>query len=118
MENIKNDAIKATHMPPGRPTGSQIRQNIVEILSCKKKAYGYELCKYYLEIFPKVTMSVIYYHLKKGLATGEFEVQEIRQDKGEYSWGDTSEKIYYCLGKNAAPAGTKGLLSISRKKNP
>lgn len=87
----------------GRPTQSQIRQNMVEILHFMKKAYGYELYKAYVRIFPKVTLRVIYYHLKKGIALGEFIVSTIEKEKGNYSWGSEAEKIYYGLGPNAKP---------------
>ena len=48
-------------------------------------------------------MRSIYYHLKKGLALEEFKIDQIKQEKGDYSWGATAEKIYYALGKNAKP---------------
>lgn len=87
----------------GRPTQSQIRQNMVEILYHLKKAYGYEIYKAYVKIFPKVTLRVVYYHLKKGVALGEFQVSTIEKEKGNYSWGSEAEKIYYGLGPNAKP---------------
>ena len=87
----------------GRPIGSNIRQNLIEILFFKGKAYGYNLYKYYCEIFPAVTLRVIYYHLKKGLALKEFELEKIKFEKGEYSWGDQAEKKYYKLGPKAKP---------------
>ena len=90
-------------MKRGRPTRSKIRQNIVEILYFMKKGYGYEIYKAYKNIFPKATMRVIYYHLKKGVETGEFKVEEVKQEKGDYSWGGQAEKVYYALGKNAKP---------------
>lgn len=90
-------------MPRGRPTKSQIRQNIIEILYFLKKAYGYRIYKIYRAIFPKVTMRSIYYHLKKGLALEEFKIEQIKQEKGDYSWGNTAEKIYYALGKESKP---------------
>ena len=89
----------------GRPNGSAIRQNIVEILASLGKAYGYEIYKRYCEIYPNATMRVIYYHLKKGVAIGEFEVESIRQEAGDYSWGGSAEKIYYRLGPQAKPKG-------------
>ncbi len=85
----------------GRPAKSAIRQNIAEILFHMKKAYGYEIYKHYIEIFPKVTMRVIYYHLKKGVALDEFKVDKVEREKGKYSWGDTAEKVYYALGEKA-----------------
>ena len=87
----------------GRPVKSQIRKNIVEILFYIKKAYGYDIYKTYVKIFPKVTLRSIYYHLKKGLSTGEFQILNIEKEKGDYSWGAEAEKIYYGLGQNAKP---------------
>ena len=91
-------------MKRGRPVASGIRQNIVDILFFMKKGYGYDIYKAYAAVFPKPTLRVIYYHLKKGVSIGEFAVKEIRQEKGEYSWGPQAEKIYYCLGPNAKPS--------------
>lgn len=90
-------------MKRGRPTTSEIRQNIVDILFFMKKGYGYDIYKSYIAIFPKPTLRVIYYHLKKGVELGEFKVKEIKQEKGEYSWGAHAEKIYYGLGPDAKP---------------
>jgi len=90
-------------MPKGRPTYSKIRQNIVEILYHLKKGYGYELFKTYREIFPPATMRVIYYHLKKGSALGEFKINKVIKEDGDFSWGNTVEKVYYELGEKAKP---------------
>lgn len=90
-------------MARGRPIKSQIRQNIIELLYHLKEGYGYDIFKIYIEIFPKVTMRSIYYHLNKGLKTKEFEIERIEKEKGEYSWGPEAEKIYYRLGSNAKP---------------
>ncbi len=87
----------------GRPIFSQVRQNIVEILYFMKKGYGYDIHKTYISIFPKATMRVIYYNLKKGVELEEFKIQEIQKEKGDYSWGEFAEKIYYVLGPNAKP---------------
>ena len=94
-------------MKRGRPAQSVVRQNIVEILAMKKQAYGYELFKVYVDIFPRITMRNIYYHLKKGLALGEFKVSKIQKEKGDYSWGGEAEKIYYGLGESAKPTGNE-----------
>ena len=90
-------------MPRGRPVKSQIRQNIVEILHHMKQGHGYNIYKVYKSIFPAVTMRVVYYHLKKGSDLGEFKVHEIKKEEGDYSWGNSVEKIYYALGDNAKP---------------
>ncbi len=88
---------------PGRPFGSVVRQNIVEILYFYKKLYGYELFKIYKDLFPPVSMRLIYYHLRKGVDTGEFKVFDIEKKTGKYSWGGSSETIVYALGPKAHP---------------
>ena len=92
-------------MKRGRPVKSEIRQNIIEILHFLGKGYGYQIAKIYRQIFPACTREVIYYHLKKGVKLGEIEVNEVKKEKGEYSWGEVVEKIYYSLGPNAKALG-------------
>ena len=94
-------------MPRGRPVKSAIRQNVVEILYFLGKAYGYDIYKIYKALFPKVTLRSIYYHLKKGQSIGEFRVESVEKTKGDYSWGETAEKIYYALGDKAKPVGNE-----------
>ncbi len=93
----------AKYMPRGRPANSVIRQNIIELLAHLKEGYGYQLSTVYNQIFPKCTMRSIHWHLKKGIATKEFEIKRVAKEEGEYSWGANAEKIYYCLGENAKP---------------
>lgn len=108
MKKFKNHFL-LTHIMGnrGRPVSSVIRQNITEILFFLGKGYGYDIYKTYTAIFPKVTLRSIYYHLRKGIDLGEFEVEKIEKEKGNYSWGEIAEKIYYKLGKNAAPKGDR-----------
>jgi len=80
---------------------------MIEILFFMKKATGYDIFKVYREIFPKPTLRSIYYHLKKGVTLGEFKVEEVKQEKGEFSWGGVVQKIYYSLGPNANPTADK-----------
>ena len=89
----------------GRPIKSQIRQNIIELLFYMKKAYTNDVYKKYIAIFPKVTMRVIYYHMKKGVTLNEIKVAEIKKEKGNFSWGSEVEKTYYSLGPNSKPVG-------------
>ncbi|MBU1031278.1 MAG: hypothetical protein ABIC91_04150 [Nanoarchaeota archaeon] len=103
-------------MTRGRPVGSNIRQNIVEILYFLKKAHGYKIFKIYRELFPKTSQRVIYYHLKKGSDLDEFKVSEVKKETGDYSWGDKAEKIYYSLGKNARPKVPKEVHDYFAKK--
>ncbi len=91
-------------MKRGRPFSSIVRQNLVELLNLIGKAYGYQLHKIYIELFPQVTREVVYYNLRTGAKLGEFEV-EVKQEKGDYSWGAVVEKIYYSLGPKAMPKG-------------
>jgi len=90
-------------MGRGRPIHSQIRQNMIEILHFLGKAYGYEIYKAYREIYPPVTLRVMYYHLRKGTELKEFKQQHSKVEEGDYSWGRTVERIYYSLGPNAKP---------------
>ena len=92
-------------MKRGRPVGSTIRQNVIEILHYLGKGHGYQIFKVYRDLFPKVTLRVIYYHLKKGLDLGEFEIEKVEMEKGDYSWGSEAEKKYYKLGSAAKPIG-------------
>ena len=105
-------------MARGRPVFSEIRQNVIEILAYMGKAYGYDIYKVYIEIFPKITLSSIYYHLRKGTSLEEFRIDKVVQEQGDYSWGSSTEKIYYSLGKNANPKGNKRVKEYldSRKK--
>ena len=93
-------------MKRGRPTKSVIRQNVIEILHHLPRGYGYEISKIYNAVFPKVTQRSIYYHLRKGVQLQEIEIQKIEEEKGNFSWGSTVEKIYYTLGKSAHPLGS------------
>lgn len=104
-------------MQRGRPIGSDIRQNIVEILYFLKKGYGYEIHKIYKEIFSPCTREVVYYHLRQGTKLHEFEVIEIKKEAGTYSWGSAAEKIFYELGPNAKPAIDKKVKSYFEKKH-
>jgi hypothetical protein len=91
-------------MKRGRPVYSEIRQHIVDILYYMGKGYGYEIYKVYRELFAHTTMRNVYYHLKKGVEIGEFRVEKIIMEKGNYSWGGEAEKIYYSLGASANPS--------------
>lgn len=102
----------------GRPIKSEIRQNIIEILYFLKEGYGYDIYKVYINIFPKVTMRSIYYHLRKGVDLGEFKIKKIKAEKGEYSWGGEAEKTYYALGPKANPKINKRVKEyLDKQKN-
>ena len=103
-------------MKRGRPTRSQVRQNIIEILYFMKKGYGYEIFKHYKVIFAPVTMRLIYYHLKKGTDLGEFKINKVTKEDGSFSWGNSVEKIYCELGENAKPTMSQRVKEYFDKK--
>ena len=100
----------------GRPVKSEIRQNIVNILAFSGPAYGYDIFKHYIELFPRVTMRSIYYHLNKGLDTKEIKIDKVKKEKGDYSWGTDAEKTYYTLGQNAQPRDTERIKKYFSEK--
>jgi len=104
-------------MKKGRPVQSQIRQNIIEILFFLKKDYGYNIYRVYKNIFPNTTMRSIYYHLKKGAELGEFKVNKIEKEKGNFSWGSEVEKTYYSLGPNAKATADLKVKKYLEKNN-
>ncbi len=102
-------------MKRGRPTKSQIRQGVVEILHHLGRGYGYEISKIYNEVFRPVTQRSVYYHLRKGLQTGEIAIEKREQQQGNFSWGSTVEKTYYRLGSLAAPQGNRQVREFLEK---
>lgn len=90
-------------MARGRPPKSQVRENLIEVLHVLKRAYGYELYKAYIIVFPAVSMRTIYYHLRKGARYGMFKVQKVQIEPGDYSWGPDAEKVYYIIGPKGMP---------------
>jgi hypothetical protein len=100
----------------GRPVKSVIRENVIEILYYLKNGYGYQIAKLYNEIFPEVTQRSIYYHLRKGILTGEITVHKVEQEKGDFSWGQLVEKVYYRLGPTANPRGEPRVNEYLKRK--
>ncbi len=101
----------------GRPSGSQIRQNVIDILQVIKTGYGYQIFKIHRELKPNATMRAVYYQLKKGVETGELKVDRIEKASGDYSWGSEAEKIIYRLGDQAKPKSPDKVKNILQKKN-
>ncbi|USN45208.1 MAG: hypothetical protein H6502_04070 [Candidatus Woesearchaeota archaeon] len=100
----------------GRPVGSVVRQNIIEIIFHLKQAHGYEIYKHYKVLFPRISLRLIYYHLQKGVALEEFVVEKRAPEKGEYSWGESVTKTYYKLGPRAKPLMIKEVQEYFTKK--
>jgi hypothetical protein len=102
-------------MKRGRPIQSDIRQNIIDILLYLGQGYGYQISKIYQQVFPSCTREVIYYHLKKGVSLGEISIKEIKEEKGEYSWGDNVKKTYYSIGPDAKPRSNERIKAVINK---
>ena len=51
----------------------------------------------------------------EGTLTKEIQVDKVEQEKGEFSWGTSVEKVYYSLGKNADPKGQDKVKEFLRK---
>lgn len=79
----------------GRPVRSEIRDNIAEILAVNGPSYGYDIFKVYSDYFFPCTRESVYYHLRKGVELGIFRIVRVSSVKGDFSWGDTAEKIFY-----------------------
>ena len=80
LENYLN-LVDGSVFMKGRPLGSQVRQNIIEILYFMGHGCGYDIYKIYVAIFPKVTMRLIYYHLNKGYQIWEFKIYKVGKEK-------------------------------------
>ncbi len=102
----------------GRPLGSKVRKNLIDMIFVLGKAYGYELAEFYNKLFPKVTRRLIYYHLNKGVKLDELKVDKIKEEFGSYSWGSRAEKKYYSLGPKAEPNPSLDLIKkLKQLKN-
>lgn len=102
---------------PGRPVGSKIRDNIIDILFIMEEGYGYEIHKVYQSIFGKVAQKSIYYNLARGIDTSEFKLKEVKKETGDFSWGSIVEKNIYCLGDNAKARLNEDIKAYFDKKN-
>ena len=99
----------------GRPLGSEVRRNIIDILKHMGKAYGYQIHKVYKEIFTPVTLRTIYYHLNKAQKLGLVKVENIQTTDGSYSWGTTAVKRFYSLTNKANPRNNKSVENYFNK---
>ena len=96
-------------MKRGRPAGSPVRHNVIELLAQVGELHGYEVYKHYAKIFPKVSMRAVYYCLSKGVKKGYFKVAKVEKQQGSYSWGPEAQRVYYTLGEMAKPVGDMGV---------
>jgi|APSaa5957512622_1039677.scaffolds.fasta_scaffold169374_2 hypothetical protein len=96
----------------GRKPKSDIRDEMVELLYFMKEAYGYELYKKYCKVYDKkISMRSVYYHLNKGVELGIFNLKEIRDVKGDFSWGSGVKQVIFQLSSNAQPKISKDVMN-------
>lgn len=86
-----------------RPARSKVRDQLAEILYIAGKLTAYDAHKHFLAIFGKATQRNIYYQLRRGVEIGIFRVEDVVDEKGDYSWGSVSRKVYYELAPAASP---------------
>ena len=60
---------------------------IIALLEEANQLDGYSIYRTYRSIFPAVNIRSIYYHLKKGCSLGEFKVNRIEKEKGNFGFG-------------------------------
>ena len=92
-------------MKRGRPAGSPVRNNVIELLAQFGELHGYSIYKHYLKLFPRVSMRAVYYCLSKGVKKGYFKVAKVEKQQGSYSWGPEAQRVYYALGEMGKPVG-------------
>lgn len=97
-------------MKRGRPTKSIVRNRLVEMLYVLGRETAYNLHKFYLDIFGKISQRNVYYQLQKGVDLDLFQVEEKLDEKGNFSWGEVARKTYYKLGKAASPQIDKNVV--------
>ena len=83
-------------MPRGRPSISLVRERLKEILFFTGEITAYDAHKHYINLFAKTSQRNVYYQLRKGVDKGDFVV-DVKNESGDFSWGDTTRKVYYSL---------------------
>ncbi len=99
----------------GRPVKSIVRDRMKEILLILGNSYGYEIYKVYTAAFSKITIRSMYYHLDKGVELGEFNLVGVKEERGDYTWGDRTTRRYYNLGKKVEGKINDELLKITEE---
>ena len=94
-------------MKRGRPLKSLVREHLKEILFLGGAMTAYEAHKHYIRLFAATTQRNVYYQLEKGVLLNYFEVDQIKDEEGNYSWGGLARKTYYRLAKNIKPNFSK-----------
>ena len=77
---------------------NKVRKRIATILLRIKYGYGYQIYKYYRKIFGNISIRTFYYNLNKGEKTREFLIVNVKKVSGNFTWGDSAQRVYYMLG--------------------
>ena len=80
----------------GRPSKSIVRDRLAEMLFIVGKMTAYDAHKHYIKIFASTSRRNVYYQLEKGEEQNIFN-KDVVEEKGDFSWGSISRKIYYSL---------------------
>ncbi|MBR9689896.1 MAG: hypothetical protein GOV01_03305 [Candidatus Altiarchaeota archaeon] len=108
-EKEKTKPFAIVDVPLSKPkyeVRNSVRARIVEILK-DEPAYGYQIYKKYKATYGNISIRLIYYHLTRGKKDGLFEIAEIKESEGDFSWGMSTRHKYYRL--------TASFLENSRK---
>ncbi|MCF7798346.1 hypothetical protein K9M74_00415 [Candidatus Woesearchaeota archaeon] len=103
-------------MGRGRPSKSIVRDRLVEIIFVAGKMTAYDAYKHYIRLFGKASQRNIYYQLQRGEAMGIFS-REVKDEQGDYTWGNTAQKVYYSLTDQAQPRINKEVRSYFLEVN-
>ncbi|MEM3585049.1 MAG: hypothetical protein QXJ50_01475 [Candidatus Woesearchaeota archaeon] len=96
----------------GRPSFSQVRENLAKILFVAGECYGYEAFLIYRMVFSPVSIRSIYYNLQKGVTLEEFSISRVERAEGRFSWGDNSERSYYALNNKRVSISEEEVVRI------
>jgi len=78
---------------------SPVRARISKLLEAGP-LHGYAIYRKYLQTYnSSISLRLVYYHLHRGLKDGVFQICEIEEKKGDFSWGNrTMRKLYKLSG--------------------
>ncbi|MGM5480042.1 MAG: hypothetical protein ACQESC_01120 [Nanobdellota archaeon] len=83
-------------MSRGRPSYSVVREHIKEILFVFGSLTAYDIYSHYKVLFAKTSMRNVYYQCERGVSLEVFDKKTV-EEKGSFSWGSVSRKVYYSL---------------------
>lgn len=94
-----------------------MREHLKEILFVGGAMTAYDAYKHYIKLFAKTSQRNVYYQLERGVELNLFELEIIKDEKGDYSWGDTATKKYFRLAKDVNPNFSKEVRNYFNELN-